>query len=227
MLGLLLVLVAGLATFGHLVEDYLTGDPLVEWDTRFALWLHERASDPLVVFFKVVTLAGNSVVVAVAVAAVAILLVRRGWLSDAAALVLALAGAGLLNAVLKLVFHRPRPELAFVHLETYSFPSGHAAVSAAVYATLAFLLVRRARRGAVKLGIALTAFVVIALVAFSRLYLGAHYLSDVLAGVSFGIVWATICLIAYTLYPERALLSILPQWAQRLLGRLGAPRSTL
>lgn len=174
-------------------------------------------------FFKVVTLAGNSVVVAVAVAAVTILLVRRGRLSNVAALVLALAGAGLLNAVLKLVFHRARPELAFVHLETYSFPSGHAAV----YATLAFLLIRRSRRGAVKLGIALTAFVVITLVAFSRLYLGVRYLSDVLAGMSFGIVWATICLIAYTLYPERALLSILPQWAQRLLCRLGAPRSTL
>jgi membrane-associated phospholipid phosphatase len=227
LLGLLLVLVAGLAAFAHLVEDYLTGDPLVEWDTRFALWLHERASDPLVMFFKVVTFAGSSVVLAVAVAAVSILLLRRGWFGDAAALVLALAGAGLLNAVLKLVFHRPRPELAFVHLETYSFPSGHAAVSSAVYATLAFLLIRRSHRSAVKLGIAFTAFVVIVLVAFSRLYLGAHYLSDVLAGISFGIVWATVCLIAYMLAPDRALLAILPQWAQRLLGRLGAPRSTL
>lgn len=226
LLGLLLVLVAGLATFGHLVEDYLTGDPLVEWDTRFALWLHERASDPLVGFFKIVTLAGNSVVAALVVATVAIFLVRRGWLSDAAALALALTGAGVLNALLKLVFHRPRPELAFVHLETYSFPSGHAAVSAAVYATLAFLLIRRSRRGAAKVGIALAAFVVIALVAFSRLYLGAHYLSDVLAGLSFGIVWATICLIAYMLIPERALLSIFPQWAQRLLVRIGLPLST-
>jgi membrane-associated phospholipid phosphatase len=116
---------------------------------------------------------------------------------------LALGGSALLNALLKLAFHRPRPELAFVHLETYSFPSGHAAVSTATFTTIAFLLGRRYRSLRARLLIALGATVAIVLVGFSRLYLGAHYLSDVLGGISVGFAWAMLCLIAYTLWGER------------------------
>lgn len=206
LLGLSTALASSLWAFAHLVEDYLTGDPIVRWDTRFAVWLHERTSDPLVGFFKVVTLAGNSTVLAVLVLATAFVLIRRGRAADAVVLTLALAGAGILNALLKLVFHRARPELTFVHLETYSFPSGHAAVSASVFATLAFLLVRRTPRPVARITVSLAALAMIALICFSRLYLGAHYLSDVLAGASFGIVWATTCLIAYTLYARRNVL---------------------
>jgi undecaprenyl-diphosphatase len=123
-------------------------------------------------------------------------------MSDAAVLIAALGGAGVVNALLKLVFQRPRPELAFVHLETYSFPSGHAAVATATFTTLAFVVGRRSgRRRAVV--VAATATALIVLVGFSRLYLGVHYLSDVLAGWSFGLAWASLCLIAYTLYDGR------------------------
>jgi undecaprenyl-diphosphatase len=183
-------------------EDYLTRDPLVDWDVRFASWLHAHSSDWLVTVFKVVTLAGNSVVLIVVVGALAVVFVRRGRMNDAAVLIAALGGAGVINALLKLVFQRPRPELAFVHLETYSFPSGHAAVATAMFATLAFVVGRRSgRRRAV--AVAATATALIVLVGFSRLYLGVHYLSDVLAGWSFGLAWASLCLIAYTLYDGR------------------------
>jgi membrane-associated phospholipid phosphatase len=204
LLCLLVVLVASLVAFAHVVEDYLTRDPLVDWDVRFASWLHEHSSGQLVTFFKVATWAGNSVVLLLLVGAVAAMLARRRRMKDAALLILVLGGAGVVNALLKLLFQRPRPELAFVHLETYSFPSGHAAVSTATFTALAFVIAQRARpRQAV--AIWAVAMALILLVGFSRLYLGVHYLSDVLAGTSFGLAWASLCLIAYTLWGDRPL----------------------
>jgi membrane-associated phospholipid phosphatase len=196
-------LVAAVAAFAHLAEDYLTGDPIVRWDVSFARWLHEHASDPLVRVFDVITLAGNTVVLVVLVTAIGIVLLRRTRPNEATVIALALVGSALLNGALKLLFHRPRPELAFVHLDTYSFPSGHAAVSTATFSTIAFLLGRRYRSLRAWLLIPLGTLVAILLVGFSRLYLGAHYLSDVLAGISVGFGWAMLCLIAYTLWGER------------------------
>jgi membrane-associated phospholipid phosphatase len=196
-------LVAAVAAFAHLAEDYLTGDPIVRWDVSFARWLHEHASDPLVRVFDVITLAGNTVVLVVLVTAIGIVLLRRTRPNEATVIALALVGSALLNGALKLLFHRPRPELAFVHLDTYSFPSGHAAVSTATFSTIAFLLGRRYRSLRARLLIPLGTLVAILLVGFSRLYLGAHYLSDVLAGISVGFGWAMLCLIAYTLWGER------------------------
>jgi membrane-associated phospholipid phosphatase len=215
--GLLVVLVAALAAFGHLVEDYLTGDPIVRWDVEFARWLHEHSSGPLVDFFNVVTLAGNAAVLGVIVIAIGFVLVRRGRANDAALLLLAFGGASAVNAVLKLSFHRPRPELAFVHLDTYSFPSGHAAASSATFTVMAYLLARSHHSTKARIWIGLGAAAAIALVAFSRLYLGAHYLSDVLAGISFGIAWAAVSLLTYTLWGEREVLALLPRSLHRRL----------
>jgi membrane-associated phospholipid phosphatase len=212
--ALLAVLVAALAAFGHLVEDFLTGDPIVRWDVQFARWLHEHSS---AWFFKVVTLAGNSAVLGVIVVAVGFVLLRRGRANDAVLLILAFGGSAAVNALLKLIFHRPRPELAFVHLDTYSFPSGHAAVSAATFTTMAYLLARRHHSTTARIWIGLVAAAAIALVGFSRLYLGAHYLSDVLAGISFGIAWAAASLLAYTLWGEREVLALLPRLLRRRL----------
>jgi membrane-associated phospholipid phosphatase len=215
--GLLVVLVAALAAFGHLVEDYLTGDPIVRWDVEFARWLHDHSSGPLVELFKVVTLAGNAAVLGVIVVAIGFVLIRRRRANDAALLFLAFGGASVVNSLLKLVFHRPRPELAFVHLDTYSFPSGHAATSSATFTVMAYLLACRYHSTRARIWIGLGTAAAIALVGFSRLYLGAHYLSDVLAGVSFGVAWAAASLLAYTLWGERELAALLPRSLRRRL----------
>ncbi len=196
--SLLAVLIASALAFADITEDYLTNDPLVRWDVSFATWLHHEAWGPLVDFFKVVTYAGNGVVLGLFVAAVALIFWRNGRRADAAFVGAAFAGAAVINGLLKLAFHRPRPELSFVHLETYSFPSGHAAVATATFGALAYLLCLRPNARRVAPALAATALV--ALVGFSRLYLGAHYLSDVLAGTCFGLFWASLCGIAYTLY---------------------------
>lgn len=220
--GLLTAFALAIGAFAHLAEDYLTGDPIVRWDVTFARWLHEHASRPLVRFFDVVTLAGNAAVLGLVVVLVGVVLLRRARPNDAAVILLSFGGAAAINAVLKLAFHRPRPELAFVHLGTYSFPSGHAVASAATFTTFAYLLARRHRSVRAGMLISLGTVAAIAVVGFSRLYLGAHYLSDVLAGISFGVAWAALSLLAYTLWGDRDVISVLPRWSQRVLARLGA-----
>lgn len=187
---------AALVAFADLTEDYLTGDPIVRWDVEFSRWLHEHSSAPLVSLFEVVTWAGNVTFLALLTLAVALYLVRRRRIGEAALLCAAALGIEVLNGALKLLFHRPRPELAYVHLDTYSFPSGHAAGAAAIYAVVFYLLARSADRPR-PLAWAVSYVGLVAAIGFSRLYLEVHYLSDVLSGISLGAAWAAACLFVY------------------------------
>jgi membrane-associated phospholipid phosphatase len=193
---LLLTLLGALAAFGHIVEDYLTGDPLVRWDVEFSRWLHEHSNQTLVSAFKVFTLLGSVPFLALLVLVVTLLLLRHGLVNEAALVVIGAVGIEVLFSVLKLLFHRPRPELAYVHLDTYSFPSGHAAGSAGIYAILFYLAARYFSKGG-RLLLAFTFVLLVGLIAFSRLYLEVHYLSDVLAGITLGVAWAAACLFVY------------------------------
>jgi membrane-associated phospholipid phosphatase len=211
--------VASLAAFGHLVEDYLTGDPIVRWDVELARWLHEHSSGVLVSVFDVVTLAGNVLVLGALTAIVGLVLLRRGAVNDAVLLAVVALGIEVLNAALKLAFHRPRPRLAYVHLDTYSFPSGHAAGATAIFGALAFIAARR-RGGTTRIVLLVGTPLLIALVGFSRLYLGAHYLSDVLAGFCIGAAWLFAWLTVALAYGDRSIEPLLPRPVRRLLAGL-------
>jgi membrane-associated phospholipid phosphatase len=215
---LLVALVAAVLSFAHLAEDYLDRDAIVRWDVEFSRWLHAHSSDALLSFFKLVTYGGNVVSLAVLTAAVAAILFRRGRVNEAALLCAVALGIEVLNAALKLAFQRPRPELAFVHLDTYSFPSGHAAGSAAIYAALFYVAARRGGLG--QQVVWAGAYIgVVVLIGFSRLYLEAHYLSDVLAGVSLGAAWVAACLFVYELQRHSDLRNVLPRRLRAFAGR--------
>lgn len=96
-------------------------------------------------------------------------------------LALDVIGAISINVVLKMIIQRPRPEYALIPLQDFSFPSGHAMVSFALFAVL-FWVVRRRFKGTKKLVWSIVFVSLILLVGFSRIYLGVHYTSDVLAG---------------------------------------------
>jgi undecaprenyl-diphosphatase len=199
-LALVAAALAALA-FAQIAEDYLTNDPLARWDVSFARWLAGERTALGTDIFRVLTFFGGPAVVIVTATVVCLALYRRGRIVDAAFIPLVLGGAELLNLVLKLAFHRPRPEFAFVHLDTYSFPSGHAMVSAAGYGALVYLAWPRLNgRGRLLVSGAAIAFV--GLIGFSRLYLGVHYLSDVLAGIAGGVFWLAISVALVTVWGD-------------------------
>ena len=127
------------------------------------------------------------------------ILVRRGRTRAAIALAAAAIGAEMLDQILKAIFHRVRPD-AFFGLpqpENYSFPSGHALASACFYGAFAAILAAGGARKALCWAGGVTAPL---LIGFSRVYLGVHYPTDVLAGYAAAIVWLTI---VFRYFPPR------------------------
>jgi undecaprenyl-diphosphatase len=116
----------------------------------------------------------------------------------------------LLDALLKVAFHRARPTLAILAavLHTYSFPSGHVMAATLLYGVTAAYLSTRLPTWRWGVLAVLVACCWVAVVAFSRVYLGVHYLSDVLAAAAAGITWLALCLVAVdTLWYRRGLSS--------------------
>lgn len=197
-----LVLIVGLAAaagavigFAKLAESVVEGDTL--WiDRRILLWTDSIADPWLNAAALELTSLGSPVVVATLVLVAGAFL----WLTQRRAHALLLwvgaAGGVVLSQVLKLAFERPRPrvfEWRVHHVGSYSFPSGHATTSMIIYAMLAYVILELDPPAPVKrLTVALAA-VIIALVGLSRVYLGVHYPTDILAGYAVGFVWATLC----------------------------------
>lgn len=200
----LLAALGSAVVFARVAEDYLTNDPLARWDVSFARWLSEHRQEPVLDFFRAITVVGSPAFALAVASVVSLVLYHRRRLVDAAFLVLVLGGAELLNLVLKLAFHRPRPAVGFVHLDTYSFPSGHAMISAATYGAFAFLGWSRLDSRRARTLMVLATVLLVALISFSRLYLGVHYLSDVLAGVAGGATWLAVSVAVRGAYSERA-----------------------
>jgi membrane-associated phospholipid phosphatase len=198
----LVVLAAGGWAFGALAEEVAEGDTGL--DNRIADELHEHATRPLTEFFEAVTTLGNGIVLAGVAAIAAYLLARRRYYAEATLMVLAFVGAEVLSYSLKLAFRRDRPFFTdpLATVSTYSFPSGHATVSVAVYGALCLVLLRRLA-GPARIVCLAVAVLLVSLIGFSRLYLGVHFLSDVLAGFSVGLAWLALCVVVLDLHHRR------------------------
>jgi undecaprenyl-diphosphatase len=209
-LGAMLAVAAGLFAFAELA------DAVVEGDTRafdeFVLLSLRSATDPsdplgprwLEETMRDFTALGGTGVLALVTLAAAGFLVLTGKRRAAAAVGVAVVGGLLLSNALKWGFARPRPDLV-PHgqaVYTQSFPSSHAMLSAVVYLTLGALLARTQPRRRAKLYFLAVAAFVTVLVGASRVYLGVHWPTDVLAGWVVGTGWALLCWLT-TLWLQR------------------------
>ena len=187
--------------FVALAIGVLTGGPLVHFDRSIADALHTYASEApsLTNSFRVVSILGSLEVLALVGVLVAVmLLVQRSWVALAAWLV-AVLGGEVLNLLHKDLFARPRPsfEHPLVVETSYSFPSGQAIESVVVYRMLAYFVVLTSRawgKRAVSVG---GAAMIVLLIGFSRIYLGVHYVSDVVGGFAAGGAWLSAVITAW------------------------------
>jgi undecaprenyl-diphosphatase len=195
-IGFLLSL-AALWLFAGVTEDVVHHDPLTRFDLTVTTLLRAHATPLGDRIFSVVSALGSPVAMAIVGACGGLfLLVRRKWVV-LAAWIAAFGGAGLLTIVLKNLIRRPRPAAAseFLYGTTFSFPSGHALGSLVGYGMLAYVIGAiwiDSTRARLRLIIA-TAVLVIA-IGLSRLYLGVHYFSDVVAGYAVGVLWLSVCI---------------------------------
>ena len=172
------------------VFDVLMATPIVQADRNIATLMHVFRNPLLIQLAAYVTAFGIwQTVTLILLAAVASLLLA-GRAPLAAGLVTSVVGNVVTVAILKLAFHRARPEFAYFVESTNSFPSGHAAISVACYGMLAFVAWRVRLLGPIMA--ALLALLAAFLIGLSRLYLIEHYLSDVLNGYLVGAMWLLI-----------------------------------
>jgi undecaprenyl-diphosphatase len=184
---------------------WVSGDAVHRADLSVLLWLRERRSPTLDVLALAGAALGSDAALWITLAAGTAFLWRSRHRRSLLLLWISLLGARLLNQLLKAVFDRPRPRLVqgdlevlgmhFAFPESPSFPSGHALTSAAVYGTLAFLVVRLEPTRRMRRATLAGAGLLILGIGFSRLYLGVHYPSDVIAGYLAGFAWATWCVL--------------------------------
>ncbi|WP_010542734.1 phosphatase PAP2 family protein [Sphingomonas elodea] len=152
-------------------------------------WLRQSAID--------ISALGGYTVLWLAGAATLIFLLAFGKRAEALLLGGSLIGASVINALLKIFLHRPRPDVVphLAEVSSASFPSGHAMISAAVYLTLGMMVAQtQASRWARAYLLGFSVLLVL-LIGCSRVFLGVHWPSDVLAGWCFGAIWA-LCMFA-------------------------------
>lgn len=199
LIALIALTAALLGVFGIVADEALEGDT-VAFDTAVTalfrtsgtdtvigpLWVQEAVRD--------FTSLGSFTILGLIVIASTVYLLLQRKVATAVFLVISVVAGTVISNVLKQTFNRPRPDVeASLTVFTASFPSGHAALSAVVYLTLGALLSQSARSPVIKgyfIGLAL---VMAFLVGVSRIYLGMHYPTDVIAGWSLGLSWAMIC----------------------------------
>lgn len=202
--GLLLSVVL-LYTFMELAEEVMQGERIA-FDTTIINLVRGAASEALTRFMLVVTMLGDwRVLLAIGLVA-GLLWWRRGQRSKTLLLASGALGGALLDQVLKLIFHRTRPDTTgwLMNVQGYSFPSGHAMMSLCLYGMLIYLLVAERSRLVQLLGLIGGALLILT-IGVSRIYLGVHYPSDIVGGFTAGLVWLVANVVAYTEYRTRAL----------------------
>ena len=197
----MLVVVGGVWAFAELADEVVEGDTQT-FDNRLILamrqpgdlttpigpaWLWEVGRD-------LTAEGGIAMLVLVTGSIVGYHLIIRQY-HAAGFIILAVGGGLLLSTLLKSLFDRPRPQLVphLSHVISSSFPSGHSMMAAVVYLTLGSLLAGLTTSKRLRIYYLSLSVIITMLVGISRVYMGVHYPTDVLAGWTAGLVWATLC----------------------------------
>lgn len=194
------MLLATMCTWGfvELADEVVEGETQAfdEWAVRAMRRADDAIGSPVLpeVARDVTALGSVSVLALMIIAAAGYLLIRRQYRAMWFTLAATISGA-IISSVLKEFFSRERPSVVphLTDVDTASFPSGHSMLSAVVYLTLGSLLMRATRERRAKIYIFGVALIMAMLIGVTRIYLGVHYPTDVLAGWTAGMTWAAVC----------------------------------
>jgi len=186
--------------FAELADGVVEGESR-RFDRTVLLWIHSHSPEWLDGPMRLITALGYYQVVAPLLAALVLVFYLKGWRLSAILLLVSTVGGSLLTAVLKAVFGRARPEIfdSGYTASFYSFPSGHATVAVGFYGALTLILAYRLR-GPARWAAATCGVSLVLLIGFSRLYLGVHYPTDVLAGFLAAPLWVVCVGVVYVVW---------------------------
>ncbi|HSE16515.1 MAG TPA: phosphatase PAP2 family protein [Pyrinomonadaceae bacterium] len=185
--------IGALIFFGWLADEALEGDAR-SFDDATRAAVHQFASPLLTAIMRGFSFVGSTIALTIGTIFVVVRFAMRKWGREARLFAITMIGAGLLNITLKLAFKRPRP-VPFFNLsppETYSFPSGHSLTSAVFFGALAAILTARIKSKRVRTGVWIVSTAMFLLIGLSRIYLGVHYTTDVIAGFVAALIWILV-----------------------------------
>jgi undecaprenyl-diphosphatase len=206
-LFLTLGMIAAIATlvfFGWLADQVFEGD-MRQFDDATRTAVHTFASPGMTLFMRFMSFIGSSFCLTALTIAAIVWFALRGWGREAKLFALTMIGASLLNITLKLAFKRPRP-IPFFDLtapESYSFPSGHSLASCCFFAGLAAILSGRIKSKRARTILWTIATIMFLLIGLSRIYLGVHYTTDVIAGFASALIWILVVRFVETTLAKR------------------------
>jgi membrane-associated phospholipid phosphatase len=175
------------------------GNPVAGIDHGIALWFHSHLTPAFVSVLRGITEFGSSEWIALVLSISVLFFIFKRWWPSLVTLVIAVPGGMAMNELVKILVHRHRPfdQGWFVDWSGYSFASGHTIGATLLYGQIALFLVPVIKSRRARAWLFSAATFVVALVGFSRIALGAHYLTDVLGGIFFGMMWLTLCLFLF------------------------------
>jgi membrane-associated phospholipid phosphatase len=180
------------------VAQLAVANPLVGVDHELAEWFQQRLSPAFVSMLRTFTDFGSGEWIGLVMFALVLFFAWKRWWPSLVTLVVAVPGGMLLNEWMKILVQRQRPFVdgPFVDWSGYSFASGHTIGATLLYGQLMLFILPALKARHWRLLSILSAISMVGLVGFSRIALGAHFLTDVLAAIVFGIIWLALCLIA-------------------------------
>lgn len=189
----LLAAIAALMFFGWLAEEVFEGDTK-NFDDSIRNYFQQFASPPLTAAMKFFSFIGSPLFLGLLGLAVIITFLIMRWKRGLILFLITIAGEIILDLTLKGFFKRARPEPFFNYPlpSSFSFPSGHALGSFCFFGILAWLITARLENKLLKIVIWTAAAFLIIAIGISRIYLGVHYPSDILAGYTAGLVWVMV-----------------------------------
>src|SRR5688572_13878099 len=189
----LLAAIGTIVFFGWLTDEVLDGETR-QFDEATRAAVNQLASPAMTTVMRGISFLGSTLFLILATTAVIIWFAVRRWGREAKLMAVTMVGASLLNVSLKLAFKRTRPLPFFEVLppESYSFPSGHALTSACFFGALAAIITARIKRKQTRILVWVLCTTIFLLVGFSRIYLGVHHTTDVIAGFAAALIWILV-----------------------------------
>jgi membrane protein DedA with SNARE-associated domain/membrane-associated phospholipid phosphatase len=185
----IVLLILALLSFGEIVEDLINKETLFYLDFRIQGLLEQVANPEITRFMVDITNIGGVYLAIITVGILFVYLFRHKDWWGLFTLFLVAGMGEILLAILKLLFHRPRPETNLSIAHGYSFPSGHAFAAMAIYGFLIYVTWKSIKGETLRLIVFLISALLIIFVGVSRIYLNVHWLTDVLGGYASGFAW--------------------------------------